>query len=191
MYHSDTALLEGLSKGESAAMRELYSRYHSSVIKWIVGRGGMDVDAEDAFQEAIVVVYEKSKDINFRLSASIGTYLFAVCKNLWMKKVNTKAVTDTFYFDEVVPEMEQLDEDNDIQLLKEKEASFEIMYTAMDQLGNPCSDLLKAFYMEGKSMQEIAVLFSYSNAENAKTQKYKCLTRLKKIFFGKQDEGSK
>ncbi len=32
-------------------------------------------------------------------------------------------------------------------------------------------------------MQEIAEVFKYTNAENAKTQKYKCLTRLKKIFF--------
>jgi hypothetical protein len=32
-------------------------------------------------------------------------------------------------------------------------------------------------------MQEIATDFKYTNADNAKTQKYKCLVRLKKIFF--------
>ena len=32
-------------------------------------------------------------------------------------------------------------------------------------------------------MPEIADLFRYTNADNAKTQKYKCLVRLKKIFF--------
>jgi hypothetical protein len=32
-------------------------------------------------------------------------------------------------------------------------------------------------------MQEICTEFGYTNADNAKTQKYKCLTRLKKLFF--------
>jgi hypothetical protein len=32
-------------------------------------------------------------------------------------------------------------------------------------------------------MQEIAADFGYTNPDNAKTQKYKCLMRLKKIFF--------
>ena len=33
-------------------------------------------------------------------------------------------------------------------------------------------------------MSEIAKEFGYTNADNAKNQKYKCLMRLKKIFFG-------
>lgn len=32
-------------------------------------------------------------------------------------------------------------------------------------------------------MQVIAANFGYTNADNAKNQKYKCLMRLKKIFF--------
>ena len=50
-------------------------------------------------------------------------------------------------------------------------------------LGEPCRSLLRAYYHDDKSMQQIAVAFGYTNPDNAKTQKYKCLTRLKKIFF--------
>ena len=32
-------------------------------------------------------------------------------------------------------------------------------------------------------MVEITDKFGYSNADTAKTQKYKCMNRLKKIFF--------
>ena len=32
-------------------------------------------------------------------------------------------------------------------------------------------------------MNEITEKFGYTNSDNAKTQKYKCLTRLKRIFF--------
>jgi len=32
-------------------------------------------------------------------------------------------------------------------------------------------------------MEEITEKFGYNNADNAKNQKYKCLKRLKKVFF--------
>jgi hypothetical protein len=57
------------------------------------------------------------------------------------------------------------------------------MEKALGNLGEPCKTLLEAFYLNKKTMQEIATAFGYTNAENAKTQKYKCLLRLKKIFF--------
>jgi hypothetical protein len=53
----------------------------------------------------------------------------------------------------------------------------------MNGLGEPCKSLLEAFYIQKRSMQEIATGFGYTNAENAKNQKYKCLMRLKKLFF--------
>jgi hypothetical protein len=58
-----------------------------------------------------------------------------------------------------------------------------IMKTAMGKIGEPCKSLLEAFYVHQKSMQEISSFFGYTNADNAKTQKYKCLMRLKKLFF--------
>jgi hypothetical protein len=57
------------------------------------------------------------------------------------------------------------------------------MEKAINNLGEPCKSLLEAFYMQKKNMQEIAASFGYTNPDNAKNQKYKCLMRLKKLFF--------
>ncbi len=35
-------------------------------------------------------------------------------------------------------------------------------------------------------MQEIAADFGYTNPDNAKTQKYKCMNRLRKLFFNQK-----
>jgi DNA-directed RNA polymerase specialized sigma24 family protein len=59
---------------------------------------------------------------------------------------------------------------------------FLVMEQSLNNLGEPCRSLLKAYYLEMKSMVEIAGDFGYTNADNAKNQKYKCLMRLKKIF---------
>jgi len=67
---------------------------------------------------------------------------------------------------------------------------FQVMDKAISSLGEPCKSLLEAYYLEKKNMQEIALSFGYTNADNAKNQKYKCLMRLKKIFFAHYKNGN-
>ncbi len=64
------------------------------------------------------------------------------------------------------------------------------MEQSLNSLGEPCRSLLKAYYLETKSMVEIAGDFGYTNADNAKNQKYKCLMRLKKIFGQNKKDSS-
>ena len=182
VFYTDTELLEGLARGNRDAVAAIYKLYHSVLTKWILTRGGLEADAEDVFQEALVVLYEKAKDPEFCLTCKLSTYLFAVSKRLWFKKAE-RAANYYSLSDEEGGEKEIGTYDDDLQVHAEKEMQFDQLSKAMDQLGEPCSSLLKAFYQDKKNMQEIAELFRYTNAENAKTQKYKCLTRLRKIFF--------
>ena len=73
--------------------------------------------------------------------------------------------------------------EDEIDLHEKRNNDFLLMESALEKIGEPCKSLLEAFYIEKKSMPEIAASFGYTNADNAKTQKYKCLVRLKKIFF--------
>ena len=89
--------------------------------------------------------------------------------------------------------MESLEEtvpvEEDIENQERRNADFVIMERALGSLGEPCKGLLEAYYLQKKSMQAIADSFGYTNAENAKTQKYKCLMRLKKLFFSQYNIG--
>ena len=57
------------------------------------------------------------------------------------------------------------------------------MKKALENLGEPCKTIIQDFYIHNLSMQDICEKFGYTNTDNAKTQKYKCLQRLKKLFF--------
>ena len=74
--------------------------------------------------------------------------------------------------------------EEDIEIYEHRSQDFELMERALQHLGEPCKELLEDYYIRKKNMSEIAKEFGYTNAENAKNQKYKCLMRLKKIFFG-------
>ncbi|HET8573777.1 MAG TPA: sigma-70 family RNA polymerase sigma factor [Edaphocola sp.] len=181
-FYSDTELLTAIAVGDSAAIDQLYKLYHPILIKWICSRGGEEVDAEDAFQDALLVLFEKAQDSEFCLTCRISTYLFAVCKRIWLKKITQKVPSVALDQDE--EEGIQLKaEEEDVQLFLDQEAKIEQLDVALKALGEPCAGLIKAFYVEQKSMKDIADIFHYTNPENAKTQKYKCLNRLRKLFF--------
>ena len=73
--------------------------------------------------------------------------------------------------------------EEDLEIHEKRQLDFSIMENAMAKIGEPCKSLLDAYYIQKKQMQQIATEFGYTNADNAKTQKYKCLVRLKKLFF--------
>ena len=82
---------------------------------------------------------------------------------------------------ENIEETVQVEEE--LELHEKRDNDFTLMENAMSKIGEPCKSLLDAYYIQKKHMQEIAADFGYTNADNAKTQKYKCLMRLKKLFF--------
>lgn len=180
-FSTDTALLEGLATGERDAVAEIYRLYRPMLVKWVLSRGGKEEDADDVFQDVLMVLYDKAKSPEFCLTCKLSTYLFAISKRLWYKKLE-KANTITYINDDEDGNF-GLFYDDDVAVHIEKEKAYAHLDVALNKLGEPCSSLLKAFYMESKSMQDIASDFNYTNAENAKTQKYKCLMRLKKLFF--------
>jgi DNA-directed RNA polymerase specialized sigma24 family protein len=85
-----------------------------------------------------------------------------------------------------IQDIENVDDigyEEDVSQQMEQQRQFDQMNRAMEKIGEPCRSLLEAFYIHKKPMHEIAAAFNYTNADNAKNQKYKCLVRLKKLFF--------
>ena len=190
MYHplnTEQELLAGIAKGERSATEQVYRQQYKIIGSWIQQNGGTESDAADTFQEAMVILYEKAQSEDFRLTCKIGTYLFAISKHLWFKKLK-KAQRQPELMDNAAGTDEGKDwaYEDDIKVQKERETHYEQLNSALDQLGEPCRSLIKAFYHQDKSMQEIAAEFGYTNPDNAKTQKYKCLNRLRKLFYGAQ-----
>lgn len=177
----DQDILLKLSANDSATIEQLYTQHYKTISSWIMKLGGSEEDAADICQESMIVLYEKSKDESFRLSCKITTYLFAIAKHLWYKKAKSN-LSNISLDDEQESNLEE-NYQSDINAHKEREAHYEQLEAALNMLGEPCSKLLKSYYYNNKSMQEIARDFEYTNADNAKTQKYKCLSRLKKIFY--------
>ncbi|HEX2533992.1 MAG TPA: sigma-70 family RNA polymerase sigma factor [Chitinophagaceae bacterium] len=172
-------LLLGLARNDKKAIETLYKENFNTVQALIINNNGTADDAKDIFQEAMIVLFEKVKSGTFELNCQIKTYVYSVSRRLWLKRLvhQNRFSLSAEHADNLVAVEEDLEEH------ERRNTEFHMMERAIGSLGEPCKSLLEAYYLQKRSMQEIAGTFGYTNADNAKNQKYKCLMRLKKLFF--------
>ena len=183
---NEKALLQGLARSDRKAVETIYKSHYNMVQSLIINNNGSADDAKDIFQETMIVLYEKVRAGGFELNCQIKTYVYSVSRRLWLKRLQqmNRFAPALQSLENTVPveeEMEQHEKIND---------EFQAMEKAIGSLGEPCKSLLEAYYFQKKNMHEIAAGFGYTNADNAKNQKYKCLMRLKKIFFAQYKNGN-
>lgn len=171
--------MDGIRQGDAGAIQSLYDDYFPMVLHMVVTNNGDEDEAKDIFQEAVMVLYDKAQDAEFRLSSKLKTYLYAVCRRLWLKQLSQHHRS----FQDVAGYEDHLPIEDDVERHWKEDEAFELMDEALDKLGEPCKTIILDFYISKLSMQEICDKFGYTNTDNAKTQKYKCLQRLKKLFF--------
>lgn len=179
-------LLEKVRSGDNVSVGLLYKTHYPVVYHYIINNSGDEDEAAEIYQQAFIILYEKLQDSSFELQSSAGTFLYAISRNLWLATLKARRrFADITYSDNY---SEQVSDDNEMHRIIAREKEFEAMDSSLELLGEPCKSLLKAFYHEMMSMEQIAEQMGYTNADNAKNQKYKCLQRLRKIFEKQKDQ---
>jgi RNA polymerase sigma factor (sigma-70 family) len=175
----EKALLKGLALNDRKSVETIYKLFYNMVQSLIINNNGSADDARDIFQETVIVLYEKAKTGSFELNCQLKTYVYSVSRRLWLKKLQQqqKYLPDVNGLEDTIPVEEE------IEGHAQRNIEFHMMEKALLHLGEPCKSLIEAFYLQKRSMTDIAGHFGYTNADNAKNQKYKCLMRLRKLFF--------
>jgi len=183
---NEQALLRGLASNDKRSVEAIYRENYNTIQLLVINNNGSADDAKDVFQEAMIVLYEKARSGTFELNCQIKTYVYSVCRRLWLKRLQqlNRYPSGLDELETLVPVEDEIEEH------EKRNTEFDMMDKAISNLGEPCKSLLEAYYLQKRTMLEIAANFGYTNADNAKNQKYKCLMRLKKIFFTHYKNGS-
>lgn len=183
-HYFDDLILAEIRKNNEAALGELYKTHYPMAVNLICSNSGTEQEAKDIYQEAVMVFYERAQQPQFELTCRIKTYLYAVCRRLWLKRLAEKK-----RFSITIPEVETFEGiEEEIRDAEEKELNLKRMEDSLHALGDPCRSIMEDFYIHNFSMEIIREKYGYTSADNAKNQKYKCLQRLKKLFFEKQEK---
>lgn len=168
---TDKQIIEHLQYDKYAlAWKGLYNVF-SETKQYVKANSGSVADAEDIFQDALVILYKKVREPDFTLTSSLKVYLFAVVKNCWLQELRKRKrlPPGTLHSE---PAME----------IDANAPAYDCAATAFNLLGDKCRQLLTLFYFKKKSMQEIAATMAFSDEHVAKNQKYRCIQKAKENY---------
>ena len=155
------------------ALRYLYGRMFEQVQRYVLQNSGSRPDADDIFQEGLVILFKLIRQDKFPAGYNVEAYLHSICRNLWLK-----------YLRKYRREVELPDSANDLPVPDAGIAQFldEDQRAAVDelfsQLGPDCQKVLNYFYYDRRPMKEIFQLMGYASEQEAKNKKSTCMKRL-------------
>jgi RNA polymerase sigma factor (sigma-70 family) len=156
---------------QAEELKELYKKW-PDIKRYLQTLGCKASDAEDIFQEALLIFIRKKEDKNFELTVAPFHYVKNTCKFLWYNQSRKQSKHRIVSTDDDFAE-----EENDEWL--QKEIRLQRIEEAMSSLGKQCQDILNFFYTKGMSMIDIAKKVGLRNDKVVKAQKYRCLNKLK------------
>ncbi len=80
---NDQKIIELIRSGKSDRALTVLYKHFPMMRNLVTSRGGTAQDAEDVFQEALIILCRKAAQPGFTLTAQLSTYLFSVCRFLW------------------------------------------------------------------------------------------------------------
>jgi len=171
-------IIDSIRKEDRKVLLELYKSYFPQVRHYIISNSGNIYDAEDIFQDALVLIYLKIKKNTLVLSSSFGTYLNGVVRFLWLKELERKRK----YFGDSMSKAENLMEDDDfledyIRLERRK-----LIIEHYNELNDECKNILNLYFKE-TPIGRITALMGYKTDQYTRNRRTSCKERLIKSIW--------
>jgi RNA polymerase sigma factor (sigma-70 family) len=175
---TDQEIIDGIKQQNSEVLLFVYHKNFRSVRHYIEKNNGSNQDAEDVFQDAMILIFDKINEDNFVLNCSIHTYLFSASKILWLKQLKFKERRKV-----VIEECDDFISNNegilDTILRTERKSIFLKHY---NELTEDCQTIIK-YFLRGLSISEITKTMGYSSEQHTKNRRFRCKkTLIEKIL---------
>ncbi|WP_250631660.1 RNA polymerase sigma factor [Rhodoflexus caldus] len=190
-FADEHALVRAIQRHDPKAEAYLYKKYKNKVVRYLMQKGTTEIQAEDLYQETMIVAMEKISDANFQLEAKMSTYLMGIATKKWYKLVRKENPTVPIVADG------GNDEDGDAPTgILEKflgaaendsewqEEQLQVLRLGLSKIGEQCRQLLDAWYeRKWGTSDELAVQFGKSSGEALKKAVHKCREKLREIVI--------
>ncbi|MFC4721380.1 RNA polymerase sigma factor [Geojedonia litorea] len=189
MSKSDTAqLLTLIRRRDLTVLDKIYRENRSAFLNFAKQYKLPEQDYLDIYQDAIIAFYENVVSEKVQtLDSSIKTYLFSIGKFMIYKKIN-----DYKYNKPIEQEMNAVLQ-KQIEYYEYHEVSEsdyqKLVLKCFGQLGKKCQKMLKLFYYEKFTLEEIKTYLNYDNYNVVKSQKSRCLKTLKDLITKQKQNG--
>lgn len=165
----ETSLLSGIRTHDSKILEHIYLTYFPIIEGFVIHHKGTREQAKDVFQEAMIIVYNRVRAGELELSCKFGTYLYAICKKIWIQERKKHLLhQDKLKQHPLTVNDPGPDEDPLLELHLDQ-----IFRTHFRELSPDCQKIL-TMYFNDFSLEEIRKVMNYSNLHHTADRKYRC-----------------
>ncbi len=178
---TDSALIDALRSSDRSdeAIRYLYRRQYGAAEAYIKQNSGSEQDAEDIFQDVVLVFIELLKQDKFRGESSVGTFLYSLTRNIWLNELKKRGRSKLR--DQNFEKTKATQETDVSHFIANREAKSQLMQV-FERLGDNCRKILLAFYFDNLPIKDILLTLNYENEQVVRNKKYKCLKQLEQMM---------
>lgn len=177
-------LKDELSKTMTKTCDTIISGARNKEIQWLRGLGLTLEDAEDVFQEASVSLYDVMSSKRLTMKGSPEAYLHGICHNMAYKRMEELRRKADLVDDDKLDRLLALTEEEEPLQDAIDDDSCEIDYysilsTLLERLTPRDFSIIHGYYIEGKTMEALAIENDLASAEVARTTKCRILNRMR------------
>ena len=171
-------LLDLVRRGDAKAIEALYRASYHQCAKYVTNNKGAAEDAQDVFQEALIVLFKKVREPNFELAANVPSFLYGIVRNLWLKKLRD------YQKQSLVLTLDDPDKNHPLVEVDESEQKIELeerlihLQQCMSILSEECRRLLDLSIYKKFNSKEIAQEMGYAESF-VRVKKKRCIDGLK------------
>ena len=92
---TEQEIFDGIARKDNRTFLYLYKKYQGSILNMVQKNNGNEEDALDIFQEGLIALWTNISKGKFKVQdkAKISTYLYALCRNIWISRLRKKQYT--------------------------------------------------------------------------------------------------
>ena len=175
---SEHNIITEVLSGNTRAFASIMERYAPKVYAMVAGMIGNNDEAADLTQEIFTKIYTSLS--SYKGDSSLSTWIFRISYNMAVSRIRKSSRFDTVSGDDRFWSG-LADSSPDDGAEPEGEISVDRLYEALDLLAPDDRVLISLFYLDGKTISEIAQIMSLSET-NAKTRLFRIRKKLYNII---------
>lgn len=197
---TDKEYIQAFRNEDKVAFSQFYTQYERRFKKAIKDhfQNSNEDFLADVYQDTIVLLWEKitkGQLTEDTITTTLDGYIYGIGKNLAHeylrknKEIPLQMVEeDKDDYGLPLQTVEKALSEESVKEYRQEESEsernerFQTIKRIVKNMGKPCAPLLLNFYWEKKSWSIIASELGYKTDDSAKTQKNKCMNKLKALF---------
>ena len=168
---TDEEIIVGLRKRDNRVLQYIYKNSFNAVKQLVVHNAGSDSDAEDIFQEALIIIFKKLRDDDdFQLTASFTTYIYSIARLIWLKYLKQIRKIE---IDPLNRDMEERIEFEEPLPVEDKDLRMAIYQRTLSQIPEDCQKILR-LTAEDVTSREIARRLGFRSEGYVRKRRHFC-----------------